>query len=434
MNPVRLELLKIDRQWYEQVKAHTDKPLFVCLGEKHTLNMFDVYFKSHGADEVESNDVFLVNYKPFEDAQRYGAELLEELHLVYKLWREHNLTSVPCKEWNTDIIVPNDKVKTDAGNTAKALIGLYESFPPLRGHKIFILLSPQQISSIPLYEQWLFDWCANMNSSDVKIVVLEKHEGRLLKKLPNNRHEFVLTGTDIASLMNNVAAQTAADPNDEENVLQQQMLLANVHFSRHEFDNAHVALAKAIAIASRHNLKDVLCTAHLLDAYVWLTQNEQEKAHDTFRTLLSLTGEETLLSAQMHVNYGGFLLAIRRKEDAIDAFEKSAEIAKNIKNPLLEMECYRIMGQIQDGTFTDSQTIAYYEKCIEIGMTMNNEERQQSSLAYIATLLLKKYGNSKKAEELCKQMEQYLGADWQTNIQVPNMDDLYHSPLTSVSS
>ncbi len=40
----------------------------------------------------------------------------------------------------------------------------------------------------------------------------------------------------------------------------------------------------------------------------------------------------------------------------------------------------------------------------------------------------------KKAEELCKQMEQYLGADWQTNIQVPNMDDLYHSPLTSVFS
>ncbi len=283
MNPVRLELLKIDRQWYEQVKAHTDKPLFVCLGEKHTLNMFDVYFKSHGADEVESDDVFLVNYKPFEDAQRYGAE-----------------------------------------------IGLYESFPPLRGHKIFILLSPQQISSIPLYEQWLLDWCANMNSSDIKIVVLEKYEGRLLKNLPDNRHEFVLTGTDIASLMNNVAAQTASDPNDEENVLQQQMLLANVHFSRREFDNAHVALAKAIGIASRHNLKDVLCTAHLLDAYVWLTQNEQEKAHDTFRTLLSLTGEETLLSAQMHVNYGGFLLAIRRKEDAIDAFEKSAEIAKNI--------------------------------------------------------------------------------------------------------
>ena len=434
MNPVRLELLKIDRQWYEQVKAHTDKPLFVCLGEKHTLNMFDVYFKSHGADEVESNDFFLVNYKPFEDEQRYGAELLEDLQLVYNLWRENNLTSVPCKEWLRDATIHDDNVKTDAASTARTLIGLYESLPPLRGHKIFILLSPQHISNVPLFEQWLFDWCVNMNSCDIKIVVLEKPEGRLLKNLPDNRHEFVLAGTDIASLMNNVAAQTADDPNDEESVLQQQMLLANVHFSRREFDNAHVALAKAIGIARRHNLTDVLCTAHLLDAYVWLTQNEQEKAHDTFRTLLSLTGEGTLLSAQMHVNYGGFLLAIRRKEDAIDAFEKSAEIAKNIKNPLLEMECYRIMGQMQDGILTNSQTIACYEKCIEIGMTMNNEERQQSSLAYIATLLLKKYGNSKKAEELCKQMEQYLGADWQTNIQVPNMDDLYHSPLTSVSS
>ena len=95
----------------------------------------------------------------------------------------------------------------------------------------------------------------------------------------------------------------------------------------------------------------MLCTAHLLDAYVWLTQNEQEKAHDTFRTLLSLTGEETLLSAQMHVNYGGFLLAIRRKEDAIDALRNQLRLQRNIKNPLLEMECYRIMGQIQDGTF-----------------------------------------------------------------------------------
>lgn len=434
MNPVRLELLKIDRQWYEQVKAHTDKPLFVCLGEKHTMDMFDTYFRSHGADEVESDDFYLVNYKPFEDAQRYGAELLEDLHSVYNLWRESNLTSVPCKEWLPDIVVPDDKVRTDAGNTAKTLTGLYESFPPLRGHKIFILLLPQRISSIPLFEQWLFDWCANMHSCDVKIVVLEKSEGRLLRNLPDNRHEFVLAGTDIASLMNNVAAQTATDPNDEESVLQQQMLMANVHFSRHEFDNAHVALAKAIGIASRHNLTDVLCTAHLLDAYVWLTQNEQEKAHDTFRTLLSLTGEGTLLSAQMHVNYGGFLLAIRRKEDAIDAFEKSAGIARNIENPLLEMECYRIMGQIQDGTLTDSQTIAYYEKCIEIGMAMNDEQRRQSPLAYIATLLLDKYGNSNKAEELCKQMEQHLGADWKTNIQVPQMDDLYHSPLTSVPS
>lgn len=434
MNPVRLELLKIDRQWYEQVKAHTDKPLFVCLGEKHTLNMFDVYFKSHGADEVESNDFFLVNYKPFEDEQRYGAELLEDLQLVYNLWRENNLISVPCKEWLRDATIHDDNVKTDAASTARTLIGLYESLPPLRGHKIFILLSPQHISNVPLFEQWLFDWCVNMNSCDIKIVVLEKPEGRLLKNLPDNRHEFVLAGTDIASLMNNVAAQTADDPNDEESVLQQQMLLANVHFSRREFDNAHVALAKAIGIARRHNLTDVLCTAHLLDAYVWLTQNEQEKAHNTFRTLLSLTGEGTLLSAQMHVNYGGFLLAIRRKEDAINAFEKSAEIARDIKNPLLEMECYRIMGQTQDGTLTDSQTIAYYEKCIEVGMTMNNEERRQSSLAYVATLLLKKYGSSNKAEELRRQMEQYLGADWQTDMQVPNMDDLYHSPLTNVPS
>ena len=75
MNSVRLELLKIDRQWYDQVKGHADKPLFVCLGEKHGLELFDAYFKSHSADGMESHDLFLMYYRPFDDVREYGRPL-----------------------------------------------------------------------------------------------------------------------------------------------------------------------------------------------------------------------------------------------------------------------------------------------------------------------------------------------------------------------
>ena len=62
MNSVELELLKIDKQWYRQVKENADVRLFVCLGEKHTLKLFDGYFRSHGAEEVETKDLFLVHW------------------------------------------------------------------------------------------------------------------------------------------------------------------------------------------------------------------------------------------------------------------------------------------------------------------------------------------------------------------------------------
>ena len=83
MNSVRLELLKIDRQWYGQVKGHAGKPLFVCLGEKHGLKLFDAYFKSRSADGMESRDLFLTYYRPFDDAREYGRPLLADLQLAY---------------------------------------------------------------------------------------------------------------------------------------------------------------------------------------------------------------------------------------------------------------------------------------------------------------------------------------------------------------
>ena len=107
MNSVELELLKIDKQWYRQVKENADVRLFVCLGEKHTLKLFDGYFRSHGAEEVETKDLFLVHYRPFEDALQYGHTLIEDLQLAYGLWREEHTSSVGCSAWLPD---------TDDGN------------------------------------------------------------------------------------------------------------------------------------------------------------------------------------------------------------------------------------------------------------------------------------------------------------------------------
>lgn len=434
MNSVRLELLKMDRQWYGQVKGHADKPLFVCLGEKHGLKLFDAYFKSRSADGMESRDLFLTYYRPFDDAREYGRPLLADLQLAYALWREENGVSTPCEEWRAEGPEAEGETKTDAGVTAKALMGFYDIFPPMRGRKVFILLSPQRIGDASLFELWLKEWCDGMEGDDIKLVVTEQAGARLLRNLPESRHEFTLNPTDIASLMNNVAAQTSVDPNGGESVLQQQMLLANAHFCKGEFDAAHVALDKAATIAGRHGLVGAACAAHLLKAYVWLIQGDEQRADIQFRTLLTVAGGDTSLAAQMHTNYAGFLLATKRKDKALAAFGQAAEISKAAGNLPLEMECHRIMGQLQDGRFSDSKAVAHYERCLDIGESMSETERRQGSLAYIASLLLAKYGNTAKGDELRKRMEQGLGADWQTDVKPPQMESSYYSPYKETPS
>ena len=428
MNSVRLELLKIDRLWYGQVKGHAGKPLFVCLGEKHGLKLFDAYFKSRSADGMESRDLFLTYYRPFDDAREYGRPLLADLQLAYGLWREENGVSTPCEEWRAEGPEAEGETKTDAGATAKALMGFYDIFPPMRGRKVFILLSPQRIGDASLFELWLKEWCDGMEGDDIKLVVTEQAGARLLRNLPEGRHEFTLNPTDIASLMNNVAAQTSVDPNGGESVLQQQMLLANAHFCKGEFDAAHVALDKAVTIAGRHGLMGAACAAHLLKAYVWLIQGDEQRADIQFRTLLAIAGSNTSLAAQMHTNYAGFLLATKRKDKALTAFGEAAEISKAAGNLPLEMECHRIMGQLLDSRLSDSKAIAHYERCLDIGESMSETERRQGSLAYIASLLLAKYGNTAKGDELRKRMEQSLGADWQTDVKPPQRQDNHHSP------
>ena len=52
----------------------------------------------------------------------------------------------------------------------------------------------------------------------------------------------------------------------------------------------------------------------------------------------------------------------------------------------------------------------------------------------MASLLLAKYGNTAKGDELRKRMEQSLGADWQTDVKPPQMESSYYSPYKETPS
>ncbi len=425
MNSVEVEILKIDKQWYGEVKSHPEAVLFICLGRKHELKMFDAYFKSRNADEVYAKDLFLAHYHPFVDMKSYGQSLIADMLSAYDLWRKNEPNNARFGEWTTEQY--DGKSSTDAPAAARSLLNLYEAFPALSAHKLFILLAPQMIEKAEGFETWLHEWCENMPPhANIKIVIQERVDARLLRNLPPQSHPFELSGMDMGALMQNVAAQTRKDKNDAEGDYIQQMLTANACFEQRNLDGACVALNKAIEIARAQKHLEGECTARLLMAYVAHLDNKKDEAHAQFETLLSLSGEDSEFSAQMYMNYGAFLLSMTQKKEAVKAFEKTVEIGQKINNPFIGMEAHRILGQLTGGMFNDAET-RHYEAAVSIGKSLPAEQARKSSLPYIASLLMDKYGASEQADTLQREMDLLLGEGWKKKVKMPRMEELFFS-------
>ena len=413
MNSAQLELLKIDKQWYGEVKKNPDLPLFVCLGEKHELGMFDLYFKYQISEESSTNDLFLVFYQDFTDAKQYGESLVKELKETYTEIRKKT-PDIP--EWEEIPNVPQ-QVKTDAYKAVKAIEFLHSSL--FKDRKIFIHLSPLHISDIKAFEAWLQEWTELIAAKEIKVVITDHCNFPAFSNLPYKRKEFRVR-IDIQNLMNNIAAQTNNKKGSPETNYQQQILIASNFLSNSKNEEAVVALEKAIRIAQRQNLVEAQASARLMKAQTLRVMNKKDEAQEEFQEILKIAGGDTYFGAQMYMNYGVFLLTTAKKNKAMQCFEKAVEIGEKINDDALQMECLRLIGQLNDFRLSLKSPMPYYEKSVEIGKRLPKEAVRDSSLPYTASLLLKKYGkSSSKGEALDKDMSELIGKDWQDLIKPP---------------
>lgn len=417
MDPIQLELLKIDRQWQQEVRQQPDTPLFICLGERHELNLFESYFKYQLSDDSTTQDIFMIHYQPFESPLTYGQSLVNEWKEIFELWQGENETPV---SWATEYTVA-DKNKTDAHFPLQALIRLQEQYPLLKDKKIFVHLAPTIISNLGDLELWIKDWCkAVQGQENIKLVFTDHQQHRSLKRI-RNAHEFSIK-MDINQLMQHAAAYTNRNKNDEESDYQQQILIASNYLSKGNHSQGHVALERAVTIAKKQGLTEGEATARLMLAQSFAAIRNNKEAHNQYHLALTAAGQDTLIGAQMHMNYGSFLLSQSQKKEARLYFDKATEIAAVIGNDFIAMECTRLVGQLSESKWSGvGKALTCYLKCIEIGKRMPLEKRRQSSMAYIALIVQKIYGaESKDGKALEYDMKEHIGEDWKTLATVPD--------------
>lgn len=416
MNPVDLELVKLKRQWQKVVSKNEEKPMLICIGEKHETDLFDGFIKSKLSEDEESDDIFLLHYQEFNGMNSFGQILLDEWTEFYEMLQKSE-ENIP--QWN--VKDPEQAFKTDAYKAFYPLLELKRNFPNIRDSKIYLYIAPLRINDTEELSLWVKEWCRMCEMSenkDIKLVWAEHHTHRTLSQIPS-AHSFRVE-VDIHQLMQNTAAHTNRKKNSPDTDFQQQILIASNHLSKERFKEAEHALKKAVKLAKEQKNKQGEISAYFMLTQAYTANKKKDRAEDTYRTIFEEIEPGSPLEVQMYMNYGSHLLGNSKKSKAEKTFEKAAETAQKIGEYAMAIECYRIIGTLNDTVLTKDKMIRYFEKCLDIAKLMDPSLREQSSLQFVASMLILKYeGDHDKKTILDNEMKTYFGDDWRVNVERP---------------
>lgn len=418
MNAVYLEMVKLGRRWLQEVKNNPEAITFILLGHKPENQLFETYFKYQLSDESKTDDTYMIYYQPFENKNSYGQSLLREIREVHDEWQKSK--DLSADGWASEGVGSPE----DADQYIASMVGLTNTYPVLKQNRIFIHLAPTAISDKKDFGKWMMA-CGkaieNQGAGGYMKLVFTDHEGYQTVKEFYKPH-FWKHPVDIGNLMDKAAESTNREKGAAENNFQQLILKAGNFMGRQQYADADAVLTHAVQVSTKNRFTQGLVLAKLLKA-----QNKQATSHHAEAENLYLQAEDHArdhadLLTQVYFTYGSFLLSQKKKERAIDIFNKVAVAGEQKGDLFLQIEAHRLIGQTQNMGALSNSPVPHYEKCIELGETMDAELLRETSIPYIATLLMKKYGGgSQKAIELDAKMKDWFGDDWRALATIPDL-------------
>jgi hypothetical protein len=418
MNAVHLEMVKMGRKWKQEVNNNPDAISYVLLGEKTQNQLFETFFKYQLGEEASSNDVYLLYYQPFNDEKTYGESLLEELKYVYKEFQKENSNT---KNW-TDLI---DDTNADAAKFVKEIISFTDMYPELQKNKLFIHLAPTSISDRKLFETWIAACGKQVEKSqaeNIKLVFTDHESYPTIKNF--YKPHFWNFPIDISKLMENTAESTNQKKGAKENNFQQLILKAGNFLGKQKFADADIMLNAAIKVAVQNKYDQGTVMAKLLKAQNYQAQAKNEAAIESYEQALKDAGKDKDILVQVYFSYGAFLISQKQKNKALQMFDEVCKIGAEKNDIFLQIEAHRLIGQISDSRFGSVTTVTNYEKCIELGKDLSETDLKETSLPYIASLLLKKYGrNTTKGFALQETITTLFGNDWEKLVIIPELNN-----------
>lgn len=428
-NPIEQQLAMLDEQWEEYISS--EQPIFRWALKPDAINLANTFVKIKEQFNEDSSDLFVGLSTNFIKAESYGFELAQELNSLleegFKDAIEQEQAEKQSVQTNNLVWAPVDL--TPYNNGFQALLACAEKVIEAFDNHIDLLvlpIMPAQASDIGQYVYW-WQNCALVHRDytiwpeRLKFIVFENTASPLLgEPAADFPTQFfnLQAPSDMKGAVNQLLEE--ADDGSPGAALRKEIVALNYAVGEQDKAVMEVKADRALTIAKKNNFLDMQATVHMIRAAGYLNMGLCEQAINDYRlaqTIAAQGQQQNVLGCdkivlQSTTLEGTALFNQKNYAQAATVYQRAAELAEIQKDNIMAMEGWRMSAfsfeQNKQKDFAWEKGI----KAMEVGQQMKQQERQQSTLAFVGDALIRVAPNADTRRQVHAKFDELLGTGW----------------------
>ena len=354
LNPVEQNVMELADQ-YLVFSSDPDATLLIWQVDQDTEKMIQTMLTFHTEDTALFSDLTLPADTAFEEPEFYQREIADKLIEDFEASKE-DIEDDPLKQWNPA------KAAEGTDPLLSYLSALAKEMEEIARH-ITIYFRPTDINDMEGFALWLKALMKKKKDPKIQFMAFDDEEGTLSKALskPLKKNMMVLAPViDMNKTIEETFAKEEAEakPGPEKDY-RHYIVHAVTALRRQDHDKAFDLAGKAFAIAEKQKWPDMQMTSLLVYGNAILNKEDHDFVVRTARQAQRIAADNPDFDTKPVLDnllLQSFFLeanALMFKEDweqAAKAYVKAADVARELKNALMEFEARRMATRC----FTDA--------------------------------------------------------------------------------
>lgn len=406
-------------------------------GDDEIVDVFVRYHQEVDDEEADTvPDLFIRTEVPFgNNVEQYSEEIVKDIQ------RQYEETKPGLEEEDIDMgwVCPEPVAEE---SSVKHLLGvlrsLYDYHSDLMDHLVLVL-RPNAVGDGEAYQLWFARLLEQEPGKELRFIVLDPIERPLLDGLAQNHEEKVHSEPLQLDYfgMKEELAQGESDPEAPDTKFRVLFARLSNQATQKDLLGAETTAAAALALAESQSWYQMQVVVHMTLAATYLQAQDFRgglRAYgDAIATSRRAKEAEDPAGPKMELQAllgkASVLFAEAEYMKAAEVYVETAPLAEEAEEPLLTMESWRMAATCHELAKQYEYAAYYGLKALAAGEQLKEEQRAQSTLAYVGELLLRLIEAEKKSRgqfklpeampdkgELHEKMEALLGPDWRDQV------------------
>lgn len=424
-NPITRRLDVMQEKWME-FEAVPDLRIGRWLLENNEVDMISGLLAVENTEAAKLSS-FLLRYETsFTGPDAYPGALISDFwNFLHSEEAQKDL-----EEANIDISQVRLPEEKGTDSWLRLMASFAEVFPDPEA-KIIAYLAPSEKKDISAWKTWLSELIQRPFPKRVRIMLMDTVEMPEYDDLQNDfpdRFHTIKPNLDMEGAMQEILDEASKDyPDDPGFAYQKKMVAMANEVTKKRMAEAESLAKEALQITEARQWPHLAVSVFMVLGNGYLRVNDVDRSIANFekaREKARITAETDPqagkhMEVQTIFGLAGCHMGKNDYKGAAAVYLEGCPVAGEIPSNNMSLECYRMAAYCFEFEKDYQPAWENYQKALEVGKEMTDEEKKSSTLAYVGDGLLRmapKVGEGRQQKDIEADMAALLGENWKDNL------------------